>query len=376
MIAIVTYSKYPDGSPGAIRYATFAQSYMAMGHKVAVLHVGESVDTGDVQLYSLYRSNRYARFLGFGYDACRVLGELDRLYMLEGIIIGSGILSIHAAYIQWWARCHNIRVVFDAVEWYSKEQFANWRVAMPYWDKELLYRVVVDKRSRVIAISSYLRDYFVSKGCRVVQIPIIYNPSATEQKIDVSGVREERLRLIYAGSHLRMDNISLILEALSLLADDEKSKVQFTIFGIAAESLRRSVPEVVYESAKSMLRIMGRRPNSEVVAAYADSDFTIMLRDPSLRVNRAGFPSKVVESMRMGVPVMCNYSSDLDLYLRHAENSIIIEELNAQKLCEVFRCAINLSKQERINLRMNAAETIATRLTYRQFVDELKYIIS
>ena len=247
---------------------------------------------------------------------------------------------------------------------------------MPYWDKELLYRVVVDKRSRVIAISSYLRDYFVSKGCRVVQIPIIYNPSATEQKIDVSGVREERLRLIYAGSHLRMDNISLILEALSLLADDEKSKVQFTIFGIAAESLRRSVPEVVYESAKSMLRTMGRRPNSEVVAAYADSDFTIMLRDPSLRVNRAGFPSKVVESMRMGVPVMCNYSSDLDLYLRHAENSIIIEELNAQKLCEVFRCAINLSKQERINLRMNAAETIATRLTYRQFVDELKYIIS
>ena len=375
MIAIITYSNYPKGSAGAVRYATFAHTYADLGYKVVVLQKLSDCDDGKIKVENLYSSNRYSQYYLFGYRVVTSLKRLRREENIDGVIIGADVPAIHVITIKWWCRFNRIPCIFDATEWYSKEQFVNWRTSIPYWERELLNRFIIDNKSRVIAISSYLYDYFRSKGCKVTQIPIIYNQSAHDQllaRINSSGL----LRIIYAGSHLKMDNIPLIIEALSILSEEERAKIRFVVYGLRKEQIENSVSRDVLDTVQDSLLIMGRRPNCEVLDAYSQVDFSIVLRDPSLRVNKAGFPSKVVESMRLGVPVICNYSSDLGDYLVHNNNSIIVESLNVVDLSRRLQELLQMPQSDREEIGKMARQTISERLDSKRFEDKFRYIIS
>ena len=172
-----------------------------------------------------------------------------------------------------------------------------------------------------------------------------------------------------------MDNIPLVIKAISLIPQTERSKIQFLIYGLDKSQIERSVSSEVFERAKNSLYIMGRRPNEEVVEAYSQVDFSIVLRNTLLRVNRAGFPSKVVESMQFGVPVICNYSSDLQEYLIHNENSIIVEDLDAVSLCKQLQSLVHMPRMEKDVISRNAQQTVREKLGPKQFEDKLRYIL-
>ena len=74
------------------------------------------------------------------------------------------------------------------------------------------------------------------------------------------------------------------------------------------------------EINQNMIRCMGRVPRPVVLQTLQETDFTVLIRDASLRYAKAGFPTKVVESLMSGTPVICNLSSDLDEYLVDGEN--------------------------------------------------------
>ena len=377
VIAIITYSDFPNGSPGAIRYATFAYSLIDMGYQVVVFHKAKDCSIeNSILTIPIYSENKYIRFVQFGFKVIKELRKQCKKRALQGVIIGADVHTIHATFISLWCRLHNIKCIFDVTEWYSKEQFTNWKISTSYWMREVLNRVVIGKRQRVIAISSYLYNYFNRKGCKVVRIPIIYNEKLYDKPLVHKNRLDNKLSIIYAGSHLKMDNIPLVIEAISLLSDAERCNIQFVIYGLSEEKIRMCVPSDIFAKAQYSLRVMGRRPNAEVMEAYAFADFSIVLRDPTARVNRAGFPSKVVESMHMGIPVLCNYSSDLNLYLTHNENSIVIDELDANKLCVLFQELVSMPKSEKDRIGQNAACTVHTQLCAKQFEQQFIDIIS
>ena len=67
----------------------------------------------------------------------------------------------------------------------------------------------------------------------------------------------------------------------------------------------------------------GKMSNAAVRQMIYDSDFTILLRDSKTSTN-AGFPTKVSESMAMGVPVLANITSDIATYMTDGENGIVL----------------------------------------------------
>ena len=373
MIIIVTYSNYPNGSASAIRYATFEQAYRDMKYDVAII---------DKFINGMQHSNesrwaKYKRYLLFSYNVIKSIRELMLLHTIDAVIIGSDVRAIHAAIIQRWCHCNRLKCVFDATEWYSKEQVNRWLLSTSYWEKEFLNRWVINKRSRVIAISSYLYDYFNEKGCKVTRIPVICNPKSTSPlSLDSNKNNDNTLRIIYAGSHLKMDNLPLIIEALSMTPDEQRKKIKFVVYGITRDKIREYISDEVLLKLQDTLHIMGRKPNSEVIEAYKTADFSILLRDPNLRVNKAGFPSKVVESMRMGVPVICNYTSDLELYLQDKHNCIIVDQLDTKTLCNFFKDLINMPLLHKLQIGQNAIHSVTTQLSSQQFETNFKNIIS
>lgn len=365
MIVIIAYEDYPDKSPGSIRVKTFANAYLNFGYEVIVIHKGQNVvKKKNYEEISLYDTNRYIQYT---YFSCRAIKKLKKFQKIEAVIT-YGVFTK----VEHWCKSHNIIYVSDVVEWYSKEQFKHWYLSRAYWFKEREIRYLTKNRCRVICISSFLQNYFKNNGNKVVNIPIISEHIHSYQK------QYENLNiihLIYAGSHLLMDNIPLIIKSIAQLSDEERKHICLTIYGLKETAIQKYLTKEDIIATKDCLRIMGHRPNTEVLESYKSSHFTILLRDPSLRVNMAGFPSKIIESMGMGVPILGNYSSDLNKYLIDGENAVIVKELSVQKIVTSLRSLFCLTPEQMSLLRINALETIKLKFNPDLFKDQFINII-
>lgn len=372
MIVIVTYENYPDGSPGAIRNASFAYALSNLGYKVLVISKSKFVSDANPFAESLYNKNKYLKFFLWPYNVIRHLKKLKMSDSLDAVICYSpGFFSF---IFKHWCLRNRIKVIFDIVEWYSKEQFDNWPFSLAYWDKHIFNKYVVNSRVRIIAISQYLQNYYQIIGCKTVRIPIILN-SSLEDLNNNEKKFSDRIQFIYAGSHLKMDNIKLFLLAINLLTEDEKRRLYFVIFGLNKNSIIKYVGRHLYDQLSNIIDIRGRQPHSVVIESYKRSDFSVFFRNPNFRVNKAGFPSKVIESMILGVPVICNYSSDLHDFLVDEENAMIANSLDAKIIAKKLKVILSLSLDERKSLSLNSYyvaknEFISTKFTH-QFLDIL-----
>lgn len=369
MIVIITYEIYPVGSPGAIRCKSFVEAYASLGFDVLVIHRGqfEQRDTNPI-VTSCYDSNRIKKYFNFSNNAIHCLEEFKKRYNIQAVLTYGFFSSINK-----WCQANNVTNVVDVVEWYSKEQFKRWYLSYNYLLKQREIHNIVKSKANVIAISSFLKDFFDYNGCKTVRIPIVSGDSIiTNPELPKTGT----INLIYAGTHIIMDNVILVLKSLSNLPEYIRSQIQFSIYGLQRKTLEKYLSQSEQSAIKNCVSFFGKRPNNEVLEAYKNAHFSIFLRDPELRVNKAGFPSKVVESMKMGVPVICNYSSDLNEYLVSGSNSIIVNNLSIASLCDTFLQLLKLSHSELMEIRKNAISTIATKLCMQAFTKEFTEIIN
>ena len=367
MIVIVAYESLPNNSPGAIRCFNLARAYSLLGHEVVILHKGEYFSGDNPKIISFYHKNRLKRYFGFTDRVLSYLDDVKKKVKIEAVITYGYFRSI----VQWCSR-NDVKCVADVVEWYSREQFKRWFLSIDYLKKEYDIRHIARSKVNVIAISSYLEQYFRQQGCKTVRIPILAEKSAEWGNRIIGG---KKMRIIYAGSHLLMDNVIPMISTFLSLDIDVKKRVEFCIYGISRESILKYLPEVESADSEGLIKIYGRKPNEEVLEAYRHSHFSILLRDPDLRVNKAGFPSKVIESMKMGVPVICNYSSDLALYLKDGENSIISDNIFPAELKKAILKALNLKSSEYENLSRNALNTVERCFDISSFAKECEDII-
>src|SRR5208282_6294467 len=109
------------------------------------------------------------------------------------------------------------------------------------------------------------------------------------------------------------------------IAGDAAKDVRFVMVGPSRDELARSLgtDAPLLEALGSRLQFVGRMPHSEALQTLAGMDFSILLR-PNLRYAHAGFPTKLGESLAMGVPVICNLTSDLGMYVRDGQEGIVV----------------------------------------------------
>ena len=118
-----------------------------------------------------------------------------------------------------------------------------------------------------------------------------------------------------------------------------------TAAGIDPEVLRR---------LEDLLHVFGRVPRAQVLDALKSTDFTNLMRSPEQRYARAGFPTKVVESLSNSTPVICNLTSDLGRYLRDGENSLLVEDCTPEALARVLAKAVALTQEQRAAMQARA----------------------
>jgi glycosyltransferase involved in cell wall biosynthesis len=108
--------------------------------------------------------------------------------------------------------------------------------------------------------------------------------------------------------------------------------------------------------------------------AIRSADFSVFLRERS-RVTTAGFPTKFVESMAVGTPVITTITSDLEQYLRDGENGLVCPAPIASALRAVIERALTLSPKALQEMRVQSRRTAENEFDFREFTDPIGALI-
>ena len=382
-VLMISQNNYPEGDAGAIRDEAFASIYSSLGYKVVIVCQGKNSERGSFNEHSyisLYKdvknlSEKIKRYVSYKKRLKELLEELIRENGKPKIIHLYDAPTNGIKYIKQYAQDNSVLLVHDSVEWYSPEEFKLGRFDKSYILKKQLNTKLIDSQFRVIAISKYLEQHFLLKECRVTRIPVVMNVLSLPMAFP--DTKSNITRISYAGSPANKDYLGKILEAISLLDNNKKEKVEVRIIGITKEQALQNniLSEEVLNRIEECTHFLGRVSRNQVIDELCNSHYTILVRPKEARYARAGFPTKIVESLAVGVPVICNYTSDLGQYLVDGENSIEISSEITEDIMKAVERAIDLSKSEWERMHIKARDTAEEHFYYQNYVQPMKKLL-
>lgn len=262
--------------------------------------------------------------------------------------------------------CHKrgIKVFHDLTEW---EASVGWspREIIRKIDINLRMRYCMKKMDGVIAISRYLRDYY---SCHTKTILVPPTVDLTNPKFcrDRELVANKPIQLVYAGSigAGNKERLDYIVNAVS-----KAKSLKLMVVGITVEQYVNAYGNL--PEGCTNVEFKGRVSHKEAVGIVCQSDFQMLIRENTLK-NKAGFPTKFVESMSCCTPLITTLSSNISDYLIDGNNGFIVDEKNS--LQSVLEKVSKLSNEEVIEMKKNCRNFIG--FDYRNYKKEFSQLFN
>lgn len=320
----------PDKNAAAHRVITIAKVLNTLGFEVVFLDINESrkdyslssehMEAGYIT-YSQKRPTGTKRWAEYVLQPLHVEEVLDKYSDWEGVIAYNyPAMALHK--LLKICKRRNIKVYADCTEWYQAKLSLSVHDIALMLDSFFRMRVVQKKLDGMIAISSFLGNYY-KKHLPTVVIPPLVDKSEKKWEKEENTRLENELKLAYAGSPGKTkDKLDGIIRSIY---NSNNKNVGLDVVGITKEEYLTYYPESVKEVDALRHRIIfhGRIPHQEALGIVKNSDYTIFYRDIT-RVSTAGFPTKFVESISCNVPVITNQTSDLKFYLSNQKNGFML----------------------------------------------------
>lgn len=244
---------------------------------------------------------------------------------------------------------HGITVGADVTEWYEISRSKKWNRIVA---KNVDYRIrKMDKNlDYIISISPYFTAYYKSIGCKnVIEIPPIMDCIGTAINPTIHRVRH----VVYAGSPAQKDLILPFLDAVAK-RNEKQIDIIADIVGVSNEQvialMNISAPE------QKGIIAYGRIPHEKCIEIVKMADFSVLLRE-NLRYAKAGFSTKLSESLSLGVPVLCNSVGGADEIIQDGQNGIKVEGCDTNTIIAAIDRIISLSDGEIDDLKRSALNT-------------------
>ena len=226
------------------------------------------------------------------------------------------------------------------------------------------------KPVKVIAISEYLGSYFAGRGLKTAVVPVIMD--SEDYKAAHPAGENEKIRLMYAGSPAAKDYLPACVRGFADLPDDVRAGFRLDVYGATPYDVRAHFGGC---EAPAEIVAHGRVSRDEVLGALGRADFSMLLRPEGERYAQAGFPTKAVEAMMCGCPMLCNLSSDLSKYLVDGENSAIVHGRTEKDVTEALVRVSRMPKGQFAQMKENARRDAERFFDYRNYRDVVGHLI-
>lgn len=294
-----------------------------------------------------------------------VYQEYSAQYEISAVIMYTtmGTFDLNRMIISYCKR-NKVKTVYDFCDYFDVIQKDNlFKYFIKSRDLKVLKQSVLEQCDGIIAISSFLRD-FVHRDCPKTIIPPLSVTRCEEKEI----IRHsDRITISYA-SYVsdknrpvaewkdRIDLMIDIFHQLRINYHHEDFLLKFIGFTEAElidmlpfelkEKYRKKIIEL-----RDQIVFLGQCENRTAQNEIRDSDYTILLRDSKTSTN-AGFPTKISESLSVGVPVITNLTSDIGDYVIDNVNGIVVPgPTSIEETIRIIDSAINEGNKKSLKLK-------------------------
>lgn len=343
----------PDGNAAAQRVLGIAKVFRICGYDVRFCGLSPNgTEEGFVEDFE-YKNFTYPRggmaWLRYLTGRDYAISEIKAYKPDVVILYNHPALAIE--HIAKYCNRHGIKILADITEWYEPEGNLIFKVIKGFdTNRRMNYSHL--KLDGLICISKYLADFYKSKGAKVLEIPPLVDVEQAKWH-QSNEFHQDEIRMVYAGSPgFSKDRLDLILQALDEIVPDIDSPLRFDVIGITAEQYQKTWSD---DLQRRYVTFNGRRPHEEVIKKLLEADFQIFLRPDNLP-NRAGFPTKFVETITSRTLPITNISSNLAQYLIDGENGFVIKGLDKEAIKEALvNLRISRSDLNRIKEKIDIA---------------------
>lgn len=290
---------------------------------------------------------------------------------------GSAIIAYGATAPLLWrlrgfCRKRGVALLADCVEWYDPRHVPLGRFGPFRWNSELRMRWLHPKVGRIIVISSFLADYYRRRSCHVLRVPPLVDTYDEALGTPFRPDDDSTIRLAYAGSPGKKDLLANAVRGLHRMGPS-RSRVELHLVGVETEALARLLGDDATMLGELGDRVVchGRLPHAAATRVVSASDFSILLRSNE-RYAHAGFPSKLVESLSLGVPVLTNLTGDIGEYVRDGQEGVVLEAGSAEAFEAGVRKVVDLTRDARLAMREHALSAARRCFDYRNYARSVR----
>jgi glycosyltransferase involved in cell wall biosynthesis len=216
----------------------------------------------------------------------------------------------------------------------------------------------------IITVSSYLKNFILSRGRTktVIIIPNLVNPE--EFKTDSKKYVEDKLTIGYAGTPVEKDGIDDLLKSFALV----NTAFPDTRLLIIGDATKRSVIPALKEKAMALkiqdnITFTGLVDFKEVPSLQNACDILALTRPQSIKAE-AGFPTKLGEYFACRKPVVVTAVGDIKTYFENTDTVVLAEPGNIQSIADAIKSLI-ADKEKRIRIGNSGYEWMMQNLEYK-----------
>jgi len=343
----------PDKNAAAHRVLNNAKIFRKLGYRVVFCGInkeleknpGHPAEMGDFYSWPSVYPRRKKDWIRHLLDFSHIQRVLDTYQEDIRYVIAYNMHAVPLFHLLRYCHQRNIRIIADATEWYeNKFSFHPVKFIM-FLDTNLVMRYLQKKTDGMIAISSYLKNYYQSSVSNIVVVPPLVDLKEEKwhQKRSASC---KCVEFVYSGTidtGKDKDKLGEIIQCFSGVSSDKP--YLFTIIGLTKKQFIETFPESAssLETLGTKVRFMGRLSHTESISALLRADYCIFIRNRS-RKNMAGFPTKFVECYTSGIGIITNSISDIDAYFPEESGNVILREYDRTALQEILQKAIENGK--------------------------------
>ena len=357
----------PDKGAAAIRVMNNAKLFRAAGYEVHMLGVHKKSNQNTIkgsydgfEYQTVQYPDSFKRWFWYlmRFSSLRIIDDIKPdvviLYDFPGFAI-----------LKWREYCSRkgIKVIGDVTEWYLPS--GNFIQKILRWiDISVRMRFSHHKLDGMITISKYLFNYYNKKP------RFLLPPLMDKNAFMINNELPQTLTLVYAGTGgIRKDRLDCVIDAINLM---DNPNIRFKIVGIK-ESQYKEMFQKNFEDKWNCVVFKGRLEHDAAVEEIRSSHFQIFVR-PVNRVTTAGFPSKLVESFSLGVPVITNKTSNISDFVVSGVNGFLLESYNPEEIKTQLGEILKLDNERLLEIRGNCKND--TSFDYHSYIEGLKNFIN
>jgi glycosyltransferase involved in cell wall biosynthesis len=352
--AINSLKQYPDVGTRVILQRQSSKDNILSG-----VHEGTPYETvmGD-----LFRARMFAMLPLLCY---RTISALKRAFRPDynNVIYFYGPLFLESVVPLRHAQKLGYKIVFDVTEdiGLSKEVSRSLYLYLRSCLANRISSRIRELSAGIIVISARLEE-----SCREItqgKTPIHYLPIS----VDMEFFPEKPFRmnptvsLFYAGSFGRKDGVPVLLDAFDRLAEAH-GNVRLVLTGRGdADALEEFFARRESSPHKGLIEYKGYLDEKDYYSLLNEVDIPCMTR-VDLSFAHAGFPFKLGEFLATGKPVIASRVSDVERFLVHKHNAMLVEPGSSAGICQAAESIIS-------NPESAAAMGVRGREVARSFFD-------